>query len=75
MSRKTISVIGNILFVLTMVLAVYILVNNYMVRKSLPPGVFPLNNNRILIYITIGMAILTFILSFFEKGSKQKDRE
>ena len=31
--------------------------NNYMVRK-LPPGVRPLNNNRILIYITIGMLFL-----------------
>ncbi|NLC43843.1 MAG: hypothetical protein GX783_06120 [Clostridiales bacterium] len=67
MSKKVIPIIGNITFALTIILGAYILISTYLVRSSLPAGVCPIDNNRMLIYITIGLGIITFVLSFFDK--------
>jgi hypothetical protein len=75
MSRKAISIIGNITFTLTLLLGAYILITTYLVRRSLPVGVCPIDNNRILIYITIGLGITTFLLSFFDKGKDSEETE
>jgi hypothetical protein len=75
MSRKAISIIGNITFTLTLLLGAYILITTYLVRRSLPAGVCPIDNNRILIYITIGLGITTFLLSFFDKGKDSEETE
>ena len=75
MSRKTISIIGNITFALTIILGAYILISTYLVRRSLPAGVCPIDNNRILLYITIGLGITTFVLSFFDKKKEPKEIE
>lgn len=71
-SRKAISIISNITFVVTILLAAYIFISSFLVRRSLPPGVCPIDNNRTLIYIAIGFALVTFILSFFDVKGKGK---
>ena len=80
MTRKTISILGNITFAITILLSGYILISSYLARRSLPPGVCPIDNNRVLIYIAIGLAIVTFILSFFDRDKSNnmdidKDKE
>jgi uncharacterized BrkB/YihY/UPF0761 family membrane protein len=72
MSRKTFSILSNIIFVLALVLGVYVLVSTYLARRALPPGVCPIDNNRTLIYISISLAAVSFIISIFEKPNKSK---
>ncbi len=45
------------------------------IRRSLPPGVCPVADNRPLIFIAIGFALLTFILSSIEVKEKKKEEK
>jgi phosphotransferase system glucose/maltose/N-acetylglucosamine-specific IIC component len=74
MSRKTISIISNITFAITIILGGYVLISGYLARRNLMPGACPIEDNRTLLYIAIGFAVVTFILSFFDvKKPKDKD--
>jgi uncharacterized membrane protein YuzA (DUF378 family) len=70
-SCKTVSIISNITFVVTILLAVYIFISSFLLRRSLLPGVCPIDNNRTLIYIAIGFGLVTFVLSFFDVKAKK----
>ncbi|NLU35636.1 MAG: hypothetical protein GXX01_01250 [Clostridiales bacterium] len=75
MKRKPINIISNISFVITILLAGFVLVSNILARRSLPPGVCPVADNRPLIFIAIGFALLTFILSSIEVKEKKKEEK
>jgi preprotein translocase subunit SecG len=75
MLRRLISILCNVFFALTLVLSSYILINTLLMRKSLPPGACPIEDNRTLIIITIIFASAAFILSFFEKDKKVKSED
>jgi TRAP-type C4-dicarboxylate transport system permease small subunit len=74
MSRRVITIISNIAFAITIILGGYVLISSFLVRRSLMPGVCPIDNNRTLLYIAIGFAFVTFILSFFDE-KKGRDKE
>ena len=69
-SRKTVSIISNITFAVTILLAVYIFISSFLLRRSLLPGVCPIDNNRTLIYIHL-FGLVTFVLSFFDVKAKK----
>ncbi len=75
MLRRLISILCNVFFALTLVLSSYILINTLLMRKSLPPGACPIEDNHTLIIITIIFASAAFILSFFEKDKKVKSED
>ncbi|HZJ82280.1 MAG TPA: hypothetical protein VFD57_00575 [Clostridia bacterium] len=64
--RRLVRIVGNITFGLAIVFTIYLLINFFVVRKDLLPGVCPVGNNRVLMYWTIGLAIISFILSIIE---------
>ncbi len=62
--------ISNILFVIAVGVSAYTLISTYLIRKNLPQGVCPIDSRSELYYISIGLLIVSFVLSFFEKKSK-----
>lgn len=59
--------LSNIFFVLAVGVSAYTLISTYVIRKSLPSGVCPIDSRSELYYISIALLILSFVLSFFEK--------
>ena len=68
--KKKLGIISNISFIGAMVVALYALVSTYLVRRNLPPGVCPIDNNRPIMYIAIVLALLSFVLSFVADKKK-----
>ncbi|MGI5851402.1 MAG: hypothetical protein ACOX77_04770 [Caldicoprobacterales bacterium] len=62
--------ISNILFVLTIGFTLYILVDFFITRGSLPPGVCPIENKRPLMYIAAALALVSFIIAMVEDRIK-----
>jgi hypothetical protein len=62
--------LSNILFILAVGVSAYTLISTYLIRNNLPPGVCPIDSRSELYYISIGLLIASFVLSFFEKKSK-----
>jgi len=62
--KNKIGILLNILFISGLVLAAYTLIKVYYLDKNnLLPGLCPVNNNRTLIFICIGVLFLYYILS------------
>ncbi len=62
--RKKLSIISNITFIFAIILAMYSLINIYIVRKNLPEGVCPIDNNRPVMYAAIGLSLISLVFSF-----------
>lgn len=62
--------LSNILFILAVGFSAYTLISTYIIRNSLPLGVCPIDSRTELYYISIGLLIASFVLSFFEKKNK-----
>lgn len=71
--RNKIRILLNILFILGIILAAYTIVKVYYLDKNnLLPGLCPVNNNRTLIFISIGVLFLYYILSvIYDKKIKK----
>lgn len=71
--RNKIGILLNILFILGIILAAYTIVKVYYLDKNnLLPGLCPVNNNRTLIFISIGVLFLYYILSvIYDKKIKK----
>lgn len=61
---KKLKAIENIIFIAGIALGLYALVTTYFINKNLPPGVCPVDNNRNLIYISIGLLITSLIFPY-----------
>ena len=68
--KKKLGIISNISFIGAMVVGLYALMSTYLVRRNLPPGVCPIDNNRTIMYIAIALALLSFVLSFVAEKKK-----
>lgn len=63
---KWVKAISNITFVLAIGLSLFLIVNFFILRSSLPPGVCPIKDNRPFMYVAIGLALISFIFSLVE---------
>lgn len=70
-NKGFIRILGNITLALAIGLSIYLLVNMYILRSSLPPGVCPVEQNRSLIYVAIVLALSSFVLSVIESRFKR----
>lgn len=73
MKKKTrwISILSNVSFGLAIALTIYLLISLYIIKKDLPLGVCPVDKNRALMYGTIGLAVISFVLSIIESRLKK----
>ena len=64
--------ISNIFFGITIVFAIYTLSKIYILKSQLPEGVCPAKAYNNLIYLSIGMLVISFIvLIIIEKKEKK----
>lgn len=61
---------SDIFFIAALSLSAYTFISTYIDRRSLPAGTCPINNNATLFYISIGLLIISFIFSLFDKKNK-----
>lgn len=74
MNRKMLSIISYGTLILGAALGLYALAGIYFGQKDLPPGVCPITSNRPIIYLSIALCCISFIVSFFEpKAEKNKE--
>lgn len=69
---KIYSLISNILLGIGAVLGALALYLSLSLRASLPPGVCPIDNNRPLMYIAIGVLLISFVLSVIADRIKKR---
>jgi len=70
--KNKIRILLNILFILGIILAAYTLIKVYYLDKyNILSQICPVNNNRTLIFISIGVLFSYYILSaFYDKRTK-----
>jgi hypothetical protein len=74
MKNKLISYLSNGSLILGAGIAVYVLVDVYVLSSKLPPSVCPITNNKPLLYSAIALCGISVVFSFFEsKNIKVKD--
>ena len=71
--KKIISLISNITFILGLTVAIYVIVDIYLLTSNAPAGTCPFIDNRPLIYIALGLCLTSLVLSFF--GPKKKKEQ
>ncbi|GAB6109353.1 hypothetical protein [Fusibacter bizertensis] len=59
--------ISDSLFIISIGLSLYTLISTYIARSQLPPGVCPIENKTELYYISIGLLLLSILVSLFDK--------
>ncbi len=69
---KLFSLISNILLGIGAALGALALYLSFSLRASLPPGVCPIDNNRPLIYVAIGVLLMSFVLSIIADRMKKR---
>ncbi|MBU5292467.1 hypothetical protein FYJ27_02530 [Anaerosalibacter bizertensis] len=73
--KKNLEKISNYIFYTGLLVAVYGLYKIYISRRGLPQGVCPIDDNRPIMYIAIGLFIVSLVLyticDFQEKKKKQ----
>lgn len=74
MKNKIISYLSNGFLITGAGVGVYVLIDIYLIKSKLPSGMCPVTNNRPLLYTSIALVCLSFILSFFEPKAKMDKR-
>lgn len=72
-TRRIIKILGWITFAAGGLLGAYGLMDSYFLRKSLPEGACPVDQNRPLMWVALTLLALTVILSFAEDILKKKE--
>jgi len=72
---KIYSLISNILLGIGAVLGALALYLSLSLRANLPPGVCPIDNNRPLMYIAIGVLLISFVLSVIADRIKKRSNQ
>lgn len=64
---KRLKIIENIIFITAISLGGYALATTYFINRNLPPGVCPVDNNRNLMYTSIGLLIVSLVFPYVAK--------
>lgn len=62
--------ISDAIFLLAVGLSAYAVISTTITKSKLPEGVCPINDRSELYQIAIGLLIIAFVLSFFDKSKK-----
>ena len=74
MKRKILSYLSYGTLISAAVIGGYAFVNIYFLNSGLPAGVCPVTDNRPLLYTSIALCGVSFILSFFEPKGKETEK-
>ncbi len=66
-SAPKIKIISDVSFVLALLISAITIVRTYLIRQSLPPGVCPIESQNGWYYLSIGLLVVSFIISLFDK--------
>jgi hypothetical protein len=67
--------IENIMFYIAIIFSGYTLYKIYMMNKSVPEGMCPVNNYIEYIYISIGLTAVYFIVSFINNKKPADNKQ
>lgn len=73
MKQKILTYVGNGALIVGAVIGLYVLVDSYLIRRNLPAGTCPITDNKPWIYTAIVLFGISFIVSFFDTGKKQRN--
>lgn len=65
--------ISNYIFYAGILVTAYGLYKTHISGRGLPPGACPIENNRPILYVAIGLLITSFILSLVYDRQKKKE--
>lgn len=65
--RSKIKLISDGLFVLAIGVSAYTLISTTLIRSKLPPGVCPIDDRSEFYQLSIGLLILSLVVSLFDK--------
>ena len=66
MKNKILSYLSYGMLIIGAAIGAYALIDIYLLKSRLPPGVCPVVSHRPLLYGAIALCCVSFILSFFE---------
>ncbi|NTV89776.1 MAG: hypothetical protein HGA22_05370 [Clostridiales bacterium] len=66
MNKKLFFWLGNGSLILGAAIGIYALAEIFLLRSKLPAGVCPVTSSKPLLYVSITLCILSFVVSFFE---------
>ena len=72
--RTVIWYIGNGFLAIGAAIALYALTGTYLLYRDLPAGACPFDANRPLLYVALGLVVVSLILSFFEKKPESLEK-
>jgi len=64
----------DVLFYIAIIFSGYTLYKVYMANKAVPDGMCPINNYIEYIYLSIGLAVIYFVVSFINKRKTAEDK-
>jgi hypothetical protein len=70
-TRKTISKVSSFFFASGALLGAYALVRTWLLYRDLPAGVCPIDYNRPLLYVALGLLCVSILIDLFA-GRKRK---
>lgn len=76
MSEKAFNTVNNVIYAVFIIITVYALADIYLLKDRFSAEVCPVENNRLLVYLAIAMAVISFVFPYFKKyittkGDKQ----
>ena len=71
MKKKIFLYFSNGSLIIGAVIGIYALIDIYLIKSRVPSGTCPVTTNRPLLYISITLCCISFILSFFEPKVKK----
>lgn len=74
MTKERLQKCSNGAFVLAIITAVYAFVQVFLSRRGLPPGVCPIDENRLPMFIAIAFALTSLVLSFLSDKSNSGEK-
>ncbi len=72
--RTVVWYIGNAFFAVGAAIALYALTGTYLLYRNLPEGACPFDANRPLLYVALGLVVVSLVLSFFEKKPESLEK-
>lgn len=72
---KAIPLISNILMAAGAASGLFVLAKTYLFTGNLPAGACPVTLNRPWLYLSIGLLVLSLVLSFFEPKKQKRITE
>lgn len=70
--KKLVLYLSNVTLIIGAAIGIYALIDIYFIKSKLSAGVCPVVSNRPLLYTSIALCCISFILSFFEPKFKAR---